>query len=51
MRRIQLPASVGAGVVWGWGQGELIVPVSANLCVWQISAVAVGYDVYVKYIE
>lgn len=51
MRRIQLPASVGAGVVWVWGQGELIVPVSANLCVWQISAVAVGYDVYVKYIE
>jgi len=51
MRRIQLPAVIGAGVVWTWNRGEFIVPVSANLCVWQFSAAAVGYDCYVKWYE
>jgi hypothetical protein len=50
-RKIQLPALVGAGIVWVWAPGELIVPVSANLCIWQASAVAVGYDCYIKYVE
>jgi hypothetical protein len=51
MRRIQLPAVIGAGVVWAWDRGELIVPISANLTIWQISAAAVGYDTYVKWYE
>lgn len=51
MRRIQLPATIGAGVIWTWNISELIVPVSANLVIWQISAAAVTYDVYVKYRE
>jgi hypothetical protein len=50
-RRVQLPAVIGAGVVWVWGPGELIVPVSANLVVWQFSGAAVTYDCYVKYLE
>ena len=50
-RRLQLPAVIGAGVIWSWEVGELIVPVSANLCVWQLSAAAVGYDCYVKWSE
>jgi len=50
-RRIQLPGVIGAGVVWVWGQGELLVAVSSNLVVWQFSASAVTYDVYVKFVE
>lgn len=51
MRRLQLPAVIGAGVIWTWARGDFIVPVSANLCVWQFSAVAVGYDCYMKWYE
>jgi hypothetical protein len=51
MRRVQLPATVGSGIVWVWAPGEFIVPISANLCIWQISAAAVGYDCYIKYVE
>jgi hypothetical protein len=50
-RRIQLPGTVGAGVVWVWEPGALLVAVSAQLVVWQFSALAVGYDVYMKYVE
>lgn len=50
-RHIQLPATAGAGVVWVWAPGELIVPVSANLVIWQFSAAAVNYAVYVKLVE
>jgi hypothetical protein len=51
MRRIQLPAVIGAGIVWTWGPGELMIPASAAasaIVVWQFSALAVTYDVYVK---
>jgi hypothetical protein len=37
--------------VWVWAPGELIVPVSANLCIWQIGATTVSYDCYVKWVE
>jgi hypothetical protein len=50
-RRIQLPGTVGAGVVWVWEPGALLVAVSANLVVWQFSAAAVGYDCYMKFVE
>jgi hypothetical protein len=50
-RRVQLPGNIGAGFIWVWGQGELMVPVSSFLCVWQISVLAVTYDLYVKIIE
>jgi hypothetical protein len=51
MRRIQLPAVIGSGIVWSWGPGELIVAVSSNLVIWQIGATTVTYKVYVKIIE
>ena len=50
-RRLQLPAVIGAGVIWTWEPGQFIVPISANLCIWQLSAAAVGYDAYVKWSE
>jgi hypothetical protein len=51
MKRIQLPAVIGAGVVWVYAPGELIVPISANFVVWQFSAAAVGFDVYMKVVQ
>jgi hypothetical protein len=51
MRRCQLPAVIGAGVVWVWDPQVFIVPVSANLVIWQISAAIVTYDVYVAWAE
>lgn len=45
MRRIQLPATIGAGVIWTFPQG-INVPVSGSMALWQISTAAVGYDIY-----
>lgn len=55
MRRIQLPATIGAGVIWTWAPGEFTVPASTTTSgapvLWQISTAAVTYDVYVKVLE
>jgi hypothetical protein len=54
-RRIQLPATIGAGIIWTWAPGELIIPATSPLVnpftIWQISSAAVTYDVYVKVLE
>lgn len=50
-RRCQLPAVIGAGIVWVWEPQEFVLPVSANLVIWQISTAAVTYDTYVKWAE
>lgn len=50
MRRWQFPGSIGAGVIWTFPQG-LIVPVSASIAIWQLSALAVTYDVYISWNE
>jgi hypothetical protein len=50
-RRVDLPATVGAGLIWVWGINELSVPQSGNLVLWQISTAIVTYDVYVKWEE
>lgn len=50
MRRMVLPATIGAGVIWTWPNG-LVVPTSGFLVVWQFSAVAVTYSVYFEYEE
>lgn len=55
MRRIQLPATIGAGVIWTWAPGEFLVPASTTTTgaptLWQISTAAVTFDVYVKVLE
>lgn len=34
LRKIKLPANIGAGVVLAWEPGELMVPVSSSLLIW-----------------
>lgn len=50
MRRIVLPGSIGAGVIWTFPTG-INVPVSSSLAIWQLTALAVTYDVYFDYDE
>lgn len=50
-RRISLPNVIGAGIVWTWEPNSLNVPVSGNLVIWQVTALAVTYDLYVKWEE
>lgn len=49
-RRVQFPATIGAGIIWTWAHG-LVVPVSSSMALWQISVAAVTYDVYWAYDE
>ena len=50
MRRIVLPGSIGAGVIWTFPQG-ISIPTSAALALWQLSALAVTYSAYFDYDE
>ena len=50
MRRIVLPGSIGAGVIWTFPTG-INVPVSSALAIWQLSALAVTYSAYFDYDE
>lgn len=50
MKRIVLPATIGAGVIWTFPDG-IVLPVSSFFVVWQFSAVAVTYSVYFDYDE
>jgi hypothetical protein len=40
MRRVPLPLSVGAGIVWTWGDTPLVIPGAAGLAV--VNATAAG---------
>lgn len=46
IRRIGLPATIGAGIVWVFGDVGLVVPVSSSLILWNLSAMGVS-DIYV----
>ena len=48
MRRMVLPATIGAGVIWTFPDG-IVIPASSYLMVWQYSALAVTYSVYMHY--
>lgn len=50
MRRIVLPGSIGAGVIWTFPTG-INVPVSSAMAIWQLSALAVTYSAYFDYDE
>jgi hypothetical protein len=51
MRRMGLPGTIGAGIVWVWEPQAFNIPASGNLVIWQISALAVTFDLYVKWEE
>jgi hypothetical protein len=54
MRRAELQAVTGAGVIFTWLPGELVLWSGAavsTLILWQISVLAVTYDIYVKVAE
>ena len=53
-RRAQLQAVAGAGVIFTWLPGEYLLWAGATIpqvVIWQISALAVTYDVYCKVAE
>lgn len=51
MARITLPPSIGAGMVWTFDPNTMAVAQSGNLVLWQFSALAVTYEVYMKWEE
>jgi hypothetical protein len=54
MRRAELQGVVGAGIIWTWGVGEFAMwsaSAIGTIVLWQISALAVTYDCYVKVAE
>jgi hypothetical protein len=54
MRRADLQAAQGAGVIWTWLPGEFVLWSGATIStivIWQISSAAVTYDLYVKVAE
>ncbi len=51
LRRISLPNAIGAGVGWVWDRQELNIPPSGQLILWQYTALAVTYDIWVKWEE
>lgn len=53
-RRAQLQAVAGAGAIWTWNPGEFVMWSGAaisTVVLWQISTLAVTYDVYLKVVE
>lgn len=55
VRRAQLPATIGAGIIWVWNPGEFqLYSIGTNtgfLTVWQLTTAAVNVDWYVKIAE
>lgn len=54
MRRAPLQSVIGAGIIWVWNPLEFVLWSGAainTLVLWQISALAVTYDYYVKVAE
>ena len=53
-RRAEIQAVVGAGVIWTWAPGEWKLWAGATVnqvVIWQLSALAVSFDVYCKVAE
>lgn len=53
-RRAEIQAVSGAGSIWVWGDGEFLLWAGATInqvVIWQVSTLAVTYDVYVKVAE
>jgi hypothetical protein len=50
-RRISVPPTIGAGVIWTWEPQALNIAASGSFVIWQISALAVTWDVYARWEE
>ena len=54
-RRAEVQAIAGAGSIWVWGQGEFPLwqggSAAGQVVIWQLSSLAVTYDVYLKVAE
>jgi len=50
LRLAQIPATIGAGIVWTFPNG-LVVPTSGGMVLQQLSTAAVTYAVYLSYDE
>lgn len=54
MRRAPLQSVIGAGVIWVWQPGEFTMwsaSAIGTIVIWQVSALAVTYDCYLKVAE
>lgn len=54
MRRLELQPAAGAGAIFTWNPGELVLWSGAavsTLILWQLSVLAVTYDIYCKIAE
>jgi hypothetical protein len=47
-RRFELAGVIGSGIVWVWGDNQLVIPVSKQIVIWQYSSVTITFSVYVK---
>jgi hypothetical protein len=45
LRRVSLPATIGAGIIWTFPRG-LIIPVSFSIVIWNITAVSLA-DIWI----
>ncbi|MBA2706318.1 MAG: hypothetical protein H0U59_00755 [Gemmatimonadaceae bacterium] len=46
LRRVATPASIGAGIVWTFGENGLVVPISSSIVIYNLSTTGVA-DIYV----
>lgn len=51
MRRLDLPATTGAGVIFTYAPNEFAAVNPAGIVVWQISATIATYDFYLRWEE
>jgi hypothetical protein len=45
-RRITLPATIGAGIVWTFGNQGFVIPASGSLVLWNLATSAAAVDIY-----
>lgn len=50
LRRLNLPATIGAGVIWAFPQG-IVIPVSIGLLLWNVTGTGPATSGYINYEE
>ena len=46
LRRIGLPATIGAGMIWQFGESGLVIPAGGSLILYNLAASAAALDIY-----